>query len=245
MKALIFAAGLGTRLKPITDTIPKALVPVGGVPMLERVILKLKAAGISDFVVNTCYFADKVEAFLRGKENFGVRIAVSREAGPEPLETGGGMKFARSLLEDGGPFLAYNVDILSDLDLEKFLGSCRKDALANLLVTPPKSSDNRFFLFDDAMDLVGWTNTSTGEIRGEVSDPAKCKRMSFSGIHLISPDIFPLFESWPERFSITAFYIAAAAGERIHGVLDENLEITDIGSPAALEEANRIYSSRI
>ena len=90
MKAMVFAAGLGTRLKPITDTIPKALVPVGGIPMLERVILKLKAAGISDFVVNTCYFADKVEDFLHEKENFGVRIAVSREAGPELVGTIGG-----------------------------------------------------------------------------------------------------------------------------------------------------------
>lgn len=237
MKALIFAAGLGTRLKPLTDSIPKALVPVRGVPMLERVILKFKAAGFTDIVVNTFHFADKVESFLAENGNFGVDIHISREPGPEPFETGGGIKFARALLEDGEPFLAYNVDILSDVDLRGFVAKADPRALASLLVTEPRDTDDRFFLFDGGMRLSGWTNIRTGAVRG---NPAPdCRRMSFCGIHLVSPEIFPLLESWPDRFSITDFYIESSAAHIIRGVEAKDIKIIDIGSPEALERAGR------
>ncbi len=235
MKALIFAAGLGTRLKPLTDSIPKALVPVGGVPMLERVIVKFKAAGFTDIVVNTCHFADKVESFLAEKDNFGIGIRVSREPGPEPFETGGGIRFARALLEDGEPFLAYNVDILSDVDLEEFVRQSDPTALANLLVTAPRAADDRFFLFDGGMRLSGWTNIRTGAVRGLPGPDSR--RMSFCGIHLISPAIFPLLESWPGRFSITDFYIESSASQRILGIEAKDLNLIDIGSPEALARA--------
>ena len=239
MKALIFAAGLGTRLKPLTDSIPKALVPVGGVPMLERVILKFKAAGFTEMVVNTCYFADKVENFLAEKDNFGMDIRISREPGPEPFETGGGIKFARTLLEDGEPFLAYNVDILSDVDLRAFIAQADPGALANLLVTAPRDTDDRFFLFDDGMRLSGWTNIRTGAVRGNPGPG--CRRMSFCGIHLVSPEIFPLLESWPERFSITDFYIESSAAHTIRGVEAKDLKLIDIGSPEALGRAELLF----
>ena len=240
MKALIFAAGLGTRLKPLTDSIPKALVPVGGVPMLERVILKFKEAGFTEMVVNTCYFADKVEKFLSDNGNFGIDIRISREQGPEPFETGGGIKYARALLEDGEPFLAYNVDILSDVDLRGFIEQTDPGALANLLVTAPKDTDDRFFLFDGDMRLSGWTNIRTGAVRGNPGPDSR--RMSFCGIHLVSPEIFPLLESWPERFSITDFYIESAASHIIRGVEAKDLKLIDIGSPEALKRAELLFS---
>lgn len=235
MKALVFAAGLGTRLKPLTDTIPKALVPVGGVPMLERVILKFREAGFTEMVVNTCYFADKVEKFLSDNGNFGMDIKISREPGPEPFETGGGIRYARALLEDGEPFLAYNVDILSDVDLRAFVAQADPGALANLLVTAPRDTDDRFFLFDRQMRLSGWTNIRTGAVRGNPGPDHR--RMSFCGIHLVSPQIFPMLESWPDRFSITDFYIESSAAHTIRGVEMANFNLIDIGSPEALARA--------
>jgi NDP-sugar pyrophosphorylase family protein len=236
MKALVFAAGLGTRLKPLTDSIPKALVSVGGIPMLQRVILKLKASGFTRIVVNTHHFADKVAAFLGQNGNFGVDITISHEDGPEPFETGGGIKFARRCLEDG-PFLVHNVDILSDLDIPSFLLACRPEALANLAVTQTEA--DRCFLFGEDMRLLGWTNVRTGEVRSAVAgfDPSRCRRLAFSGIHQISPAIFPLLEDWPEKFSITDFYIQAAASHPIYGVEVPGLKILDIGSPEKLLEA--------
>ena len=130
MKALIFAAGLGTRLRPITDRMPKALVPVGGVPMLERVLVKLRDAGISGFVVNACWLSGQIVDFVAGHD-FGVDVRVSVEDGDEPLETGGGIKHARSLLD--GRFLVHNADILSDLDVRWFLSQDSPGSLATLL----------------------------------------------------------------------------------------------------------------
>ena len=119
MKAMIFAAGLGTRLKPITDTIPKALVPIDGKPLLYRVVSKLKAAGISDFVINVHHFADSIIGYTHEQDDFGANVHFSDER-DLLRETGGGIKFARPLLE-GGPFLVHNVDILSDLDVGWFI----------------------------------------------------------------------------------------------------------------------------
>lgn len=132
MKAMIFAAGLGTRLRPITDTIPKALVPVAGVPMLERVIDKIRAAGIGEIVINAHHFSDKIAAFLDSRD-FGVRIDLSVEK-EEPLETGGGIKKARKYLE-GDSFLVHNADILSDADLGWLISRSRPESLATLLVS--------------------------------------------------------------------------------------------------------------
>ena len=132
MKAMIFAAGLGTRLRPLTDSMPKALVKVGGVPMLERVILSLKASGIDSFVVNVHHYADMIESFLEENNNFGVKIDISREE-PQALETGGGIRKAAPLLRGSGRFLVYNVDILSDLNLKRLKESDSSDSLASLV----------------------------------------------------------------------------------------------------------------
>lgn len=239
MKAMIFAAGLGTRLRPLTDRMPKALVPVGGVPMLERVIVKLKAAGFTGFVVNVHHFASQIEDFLAENRNFGVHIDISRET-EQPLETGGGIRRAEPFLK-GGRFLVHNVDMLSDLDVRKFMAADDPASLATLLVTDSEDAD-RFLLFDDSMRLAGWTNVRTGEVRSPYPDfdPSKCRRLSFCGIHIISPEVFELMRGWPEKFSITDFYLRFAAAQEIRGVYVSDLRIIDIGSPGKLAEAERL-----
>lgn len=245
MKALIFAAGLGTRLRPITNSIPKALVPVGGVPMLERVIRKIAAAGIDDFVVNAFHFKEKIIDFLACTD-LGVRVRVSIEDGAEPLETGGGIRHAAPLLSTcsgDGSFLVHNADILSNLDISWFISQVRPEALSTLLVN--RLEADRYLLFDDDMRLVGWTNVRTGEVKSPFPDfdPSKYHRYSFSGVHVISERIFPLMADWPERFGIIDFYLAAAAAHPIYGVVAENLHLIDIGSPEKLAEAEEFIST--
>ena len=240
MKAMVFAAGLGTRLGKITEDIPKALVPLGGVPALQIVLEKLRRAGFAPIVVNACYKAERIEAFLAENPRLGRGVLLSREPGPEPLETGGGIKFARALLEDSPRFLAHNADIISDADLADFVSKSRPEALASLLVTPARPEDTRFFLFDDSLRLRGWTDSLTGEVRG-CGSPEGLRKMSFTGIHLLSSGVFALMRDFPERFSITDFYISQAASQPIYGVEAADLHIVDIGSPESLEKARRLF----
>ena len=243
MKALIFAAGLGTRLRPITDTMPKALVPVAGVPMLARVLCKLRDAGLDSFVVNVHHFAEQIERFLAENGNFGVPVAISREE-REPLETGGGIRHAAPLLASpAGRFLVHNVDILSDLDVRWFLAQDDPQSLATLLLIDAPA--DRYLLFDDEMRLVGWTNVRTGEVKSPFLpdfDPSKYRRYSFCGIHIVSEAVFDKMAAWPEKFSIIDFYLQQAAENKIRGVLAPDLHLIDIGSPAKLAEANALLS---
>ncbi len=240
MKAMIFAAGLGTRLRPLTDTKPKALVSVGGVPMLERVILKLKAAGVDEIVVNVHHFASQIEDFLAARKNFGIRIDVSQED-REALETGGGIRHAAPLLKGCGRFVVHNVDILSDLNLGWFLSQDSPDSLATLLLRESDSED-RYLLFDTEMRLAGWTNLRTGEVKSPFPDfdPSQLRRLSFCGIQILSEEVLSMMEEWPEKFSIIDFYLAAAASGRVRGVLASGLKLIDIGSPEKLSEADRL-----
>ena len=244
MKALIFAAGLGTRLRPLTDTMPKALVPVAGVPMLERVLCKLRDAGLDSFVVNVHHFAEQIERFLAEKGDFGVPVAISREE-REPLETGGGIKHAAPLLASpAGRVLVHNVDILSDLDVRWFLGQDDPQSLATLLLIDAPA--DRYLLFDDEMCLVGWTNVRTGEVKSPFLpdfDPAKYRCYSFCGIHIVSEAVFGKMASWPDKFSIIDFYLQQAAENKIRGVLAPDLHLIDIGSPAKLAEANEVCAN--
>jgi len=228
MKAMIFAAGLGTRLRPLTDRMPKALVPVGGVPMLEQVIIKLKDAGYDEIVVNVHHFAEQIEDFLKEKENFGINISISDER-DLLRETGGGIRHASSLLKGESPFLVHNVDILSNLDFGWFSSQHRTGDLSTILVSKRKTQ--RYFLFDDEMKLVGWTNIATGEVRSPYQgiDPDQCTMYAFSGIHLMSQSILPLMEEWPEKFPIVEFYLEHCRRHTIRGAVADNLEIHDIG----------------
>ena len=187
MKALIFAAGLGTRLKPITDTLPKALVPVSGHPLLWHVVEKLKGAGITDFVINVHHFADKIRDYVAANNSFGVNIAFSDET-DLLRETGGGIRHAAQLLATAPavpasdadqhsvsvadePFLVHNVDILSNLDIEQFItrhmgtgeSGPAHHALATLLVSDRKTQ--RYLLFNEEDLMVGWMNIQTGQVK--------------------------------------------------------------------------------
>ncbi len=239
MKAMVFAAGLGTRLRPLTDTMPKALVPVRGVPMLGRVLTKLRGAGIDSFVVNVHHFAEQIEKYL-SENDFGAPVAVSRE--PDgPLETGGGIKHAAPLLRSPeGRFLVHNVDILSDLDLRWFLVQDAPENLATLLLIDAPA--DRCLLFDDDMRLAGWMRTSTGEVKSPYLpdfDPANYRRYSFCGIHIVSEAVFEKMAAWPDQFSIIDFYLSECAAGSIRGVVAPDLQLIDIGSPEKLAEAQK------
>lgn len=237
---MVFAAGLGTRLKPITDTMPKALVPVCGRPLLEHVIHKLTEYGYDEIVVNVHHFAGQIKEYLES-HRFDADIKISDES-DLLRETGGGIRHARQFLETGGPFLVHNVDIISDLDLRWFREQCRPDALATLLVSERKTQ--RYFLFDDSMRLVGWTNLGTGEVRSPYPglDISKCRRFAFAGIHNVSSDIFKVFDSYscPERFPIVDFYLRACMEHPIYGVVPEQLTMVDVGKLDTLDMAERI-----
>ena len=267
MKAMIFAAGLGTRLKPLTDTMPKALVPVCGKPLLWHVMTKLKASGITDVTVNVHHFADMIVSYLESVNGLGMDVHISDER-DMLLETGGGIRHAERYLcrpagqgsvfgsdgtgyvcgrdvdsvpSDAGRFLVHNVDILSDLDIRWFEYQVRPDAIATLLVSDRKTS--RYLLFDDDMRLVGWTNVSTGEVRTPYPslDIASCRMLAFSGIHIISDRIFPLFasEGFGDRFPIMDFYLKVADRCPIYGVPATGLHLIDVGKPGSLAEAEK------
>ncbi len=192
MKALVFAAGLGTRLKPLTESIPKALIPVGGEPLLYHVVSKLKSAGIDEVVINAHHFADKIIEYVRANDDFGIKVYISDER-DLLRETGGGIRHARGFLE-GGPFLAHNVDILSDLDIRWFVSQARPGALSNILVSDRVTK--RYILFDDDMRMVGWTNVETGEVKSpyEGLDPGRFRKLAFSWLHFISDRICTIFD---------------------------------------------------
>ena len=237
MRTLIFAAGLGTRLKPLTDTMPKALVPVGGKPLLWHVVKKLESAGITDVVINVHHFADQIIDYVHGQDDFGIKVTFSDER-DLLRETGGGIRHARKFLE-GDSFLVHNVDILSDLDIDWFISQARPDAISNVLVSDRKTK--RYLLFDDDMRMVGWTNVQTGEVRSPYPDldPDKYRKRAFSGVHLISDRIFTIFDDdgWGERFPIMDFYVQECASCPIYGVLPEQLRMIDVGKIDSLDEA--------
>lgn len=233
MKALVFAAGLGTRLKPLTDTMPKALVPVNGVPLLQQVVEKLVAAGYDEIVINVHHFADMIRDFVATHDSFGVRITFSDET-DLLRETGGGIRHAAPLLEGEEPFLVHNVDILSNLDLAWFRAQHRPGDLSTILVS--ERPTQRYFLFDEDGLLVGWTNLATGEVRSPWPgiDPDHCTRLAFSGIHYISPAIFPLMHDWPEKFSIVDFYLAVCRTHAVRAAVMPGLVLHDVGKLSEL-----------
>lgn len=235
--AMIFAAGLGTRLRPLTDSMPKALVPVCGKPLLQITLEKLISGGYDDIVVNVHHFAGQIKEFLSAMEWPGVRISISDES-DLLRDTGGGIRYAAPLLGEGS-FLVHNVDIISNLDLGEFRSRVREDAVATLAVSGRKSS--RYLLFGDDMRLAGWMNTLTGEVRSPYRglDPDKCRKYAFSGIHILSHKVFGLFgkRGFGEKFPIMDFYLDIAAEYPVYGISQEGLELIDVGKPESLSLA--------
>ena len=243
MQAMIFAAGLGTRLKPLTDRIPKALVRVGGEPLLKRVIFQLKDAGFTRIVVNVHQFSNQIIDYLRDNDNFGMDIRISDES-DKLLETGGGIKKAWPLFDQKEPVLIHNVDIFSNVDLKKFYQMEAETPLAaRLLVSVRKTK--RYLLFDDTMRLVGWTNIETGEVKSPYKDldPKQYKMNAFSGIHMVAPSLFPLMEEEPDKFPIMDFYLRHCDKVRIEGYVKNDLKLMDVGKQETLKEAEQFLQN--
>jgi len=233
---MIFAAGLGTRLKPLTDHMPKALVPVAGKPILEHVIGKLKAAGFDEVVINVHHFADQIIDFLKEKDNFGIRIWISDES-EELLDTGGGIKKAAPYFDE--PFLVHNADILSNIDLKAMYNyHLTSSNDATLLVNPRKTV--RYLLFDEGNRLQGWVNKDTMQTKPEglVYHPEVQKEYAFGGIHVISPTLFKYMgDGWTGKFSIMDFYLRTCHEAQLGGYVKEDLQLIDIGKPDTLAKA--------
>ena len=243
-QAMIFAAGLGTRLKPLTDTMPKALVRVGGQPLLWHVIHKLKAAGYERIVVNVHHFAQQIIDYLKENDNFGLDIRISDETSGL-LETGGGIKKALPLFDQDSPVLIHNVDILSNVNLKRIFdftaSAAATDASVDALLLVSDRKTKRYLLFDDELILDGWTNIETGEVRSPYKglDPLNCKRLAFSGIHMISPRVYPLFDEMPDRFGIIDFYLKFCHQCAFLGYEQKGLRLLDVGKLDTLEQAEQ------
>lgn len=236
MKAMIFAAGLGSRLKPLTDSTPKALIPIGGKPMLEHVILKLKAAGFDQIMINIHHLGEQILDFLAANNNFGVQIHISDER-DYLLDTGGGIKKVANFFTGKEPFLVHNVDIISNIDLKELYNShLETKPSATLLVS--KRNTSRYLLFRENR-LYGWRNHETGEVKSYYPDfdPKLYNEYAFGGIHILSPEIFEWMDEWTGKFSIINFYLAICAKANIQAYPAENLRLIDIGKPENIEKA--------
>lgn len=244
MNAMIFAAGLGTRLRPLTNDRPKALVEVNGKTLLEHNILKLKAAGFDHIVVNVHHFGEQIIDFLNNHDNFGIDIKVSDER-DLLLDTGGGLLKAMSLFEDQSPVLIHNVDIVSDVDLAaSYRAHCEAEAKASgnelaatLLINDRKTS--RYLLFDQDRRLRGWTNITTGEVKGEKAELMR----AFSGIHIVSASIARYLKDYAKEaaFPIMSFYLWACDKTVIRGEeLDAECRWVDCGKVESLAKAAEI-----
>lgn len=240
MRAMILAAGLGTRLRPWTLEHPKGLVPVGGVPMLERVILKLKEEGVSDIIINVHHFASQIMDFLATRD-FGVKYYISDES-DSLLDTGGALQKALPLLDDGAdtPFLVHNVDILSNARLKDLIHqNVESKSGASLLVSDRNSS--RRLVFDPEMQLLGWHDVSSGRYRPENFSPSDSMRdLAFSGIYVARPSLVKdMAEAgFCGSFGVMDYFLSPRRSVSVEGVEAADLQLIDIGKPATLSQAN-------
>ncbi|HEY3389728.1 MAG TPA: nucleotidyltransferase family protein [Prolixibacteraceae bacterium] len=241
MKALIFAAGLGTRLYPLTIDKPKALVEIAGKTLLQMAIEKVSHAGYNDIVINIHHFGDQIIQFLERNNNFGLTITISDER-DQLLDTGGGILKAAQWLDSEEPFLVYNVDVLSNIDLQLFRQyHIENGGLATLVVRDRNTA--RYLAFDDTMQLSGWKNIKTGE---EIAsrNMQDCSLLAFSGIQLIEPAIFKLIIE-TGSFPLIPLYLRLAADARIMGYHDHSSLWMDLGKPDQIKEAERIILKKI
>jgi MurNAc alpha-1-phosphate uridylyltransferase len=231
LNAMIFAAGLGTRLKPFTDSKPKALVELAGKPLLERAILKLIELKVDRIVINVHHYADMIEDFLRTNNNFGVDIRISDEK-EELLDTGGGLKKASDLFIPNATVLIYNVDVFSSLDLSELINFHKLTGSLVSMVMRERTS-SRYLYFNQDNQLTGWKNCKTGEIKEARKDMNDSEPLAFSGIHLIDPKLFSLIHE-EGKFSIIDLYLRLAKKEKILAFKDSSEIWTDLGKPEDL-----------
>ncbi len=243
MKAMILAAGLGTRLGSLTANCPKALVELNGTPLLALVIQRLQAAGFNEIIINVHHFADQIIQYLRTNNNFGLQISISDER-DHLLDTGGGIKKAEWFFNDGQAFLVHNVDIISSIDL-KALYQYHLDTQSMATLACKARHSSRYFLFDKQLRLCGWENTKTGERR--ITVPVlqeEIRQLAFSGIHVIRPALLQQLTQ-SGAFSIIDGYLQLAPDNLINCFDTGDAEITDVGKPeqlqACADKTNLLY----
>lgn len=237
MQAMILAAGLGTRLKPITDELPKALVEINGKTLLEIAIRNLIENDFRRIIINVHHFADKVKDFIN-KNTFAADIFISDES-DLLLDTGGGIKHAQKLFDDS-PILVHNVDIISNLNLKEFYQyHISDDSVASLVVSNRKS--NRYLLFDNDNILCGWQDVNKDE-KIIVRDESRLNQFAFSGIHILNPH---LMDSFPDEkvFSVIKAYLKIAGTEDIHAYVSDEIKWIDVGKIDSLEKASQLIRS--
>ncbi len=248
--AMILAAGLGTRLRPLTDTMPKAMVPYHGTPMIEILLCKLQDAGFQRVIINLHHFGKLLRDFVLSLGIRDMEILFSDES-ELLLDTGGAIKHATHLLEGKGPILIHNVDIISNVDLEQLYNeSCIKMQtgadIGAILITNCRET-GRYLLFDGENHLQGWMNTQKKLFRtigkdcdnfqdlSQIRIPSEWSKQAFGGIHIISPDTLPLMKPFPASFSIIDFYLSIADKKSIIACTPENMSISDIGKIDSLK----------
>jgi len=237
-QAFILAAGLGTRLRPLTDTMPKALVPVAGHPLLYHVIQRLKTAGFERIVINVHHFGEQIIDYLAANDNFGLDVRVSDERGLL-LDTGGGIRKAAPLFESDSPVFIHNVDILSDLDIDALYAAFEQAGdIDAALVVSQRHSPRQLQFEPTTHRLLGWQNTQTGEQRGQLGIP-----LAFAGIHLISPRLFPLMADYPEKFSIITFYLNICDTHNLVGFEQPHFRFMDAGKLDTLATAEEFLKA--
>ncbi len=239
MKAMIFAAGLGTRLKPFTDEHPKALVVINGKTLLQRNIEYLASFGIKNVIINVHHFAGQIQQALAKNKGFGSNITISDES-DTVLETGGGLKNAGWFFKDSNdPFVVINTDVLTDMNLKAMISEhIHLNPIATLAVTTRHTS--RYFLFDEMPNLCGWRNEKTGEQKMS-REANKFYSKAFSGIHVISPKIFSLIKM-EGKFSIVDVYLELAKTYAITAFDHSNTKFIDVGKPESLAKAEELFT---
>ncbi len=243
MKAMILAAGLGTRLKPFTNSSPKALVPILGKPVIEHVILRLKQQGFNEIIINIHHFGDQIIEFVKSKNYFDIRIEFSDER-DKLLDTGGAIKKASWFFEKDEAMLIHNADILSDVDLlDLYNNHIQRKALATLVVNERKTS--RYLFFDQHNNLRGWINEKDGEtISSSDYDTAAHRKLAFFGIHIISKDAISYMKSFSDKFSIINFYLSVCDKNLIHAFIANDNNMVDVGKLESLAAAEEFLKLR-
>ena len=250
MKGLIFSAGLGTRLKPLTDTMPKALVPLAGKPLLQWQVEKLRDAGITDIIVNVHHFPDMIIDAIRRNNGWGCHITVSDER-DQLLDTGGGLRkvFRDGLLGKNEPVLACNVDILSNIDIPALIDRYEQTGLSQLVVSDRKTQ--RYLLFDEENMLRGWTNISTGEVKpANLQSPiSNLQLLAFSGMQILTPEVLSRLDEMEEsKFSLIDFYLHLCDSNPtpytvhptpLQAFVPKNYKMMDVGKIDEIEKAER------
>ena len=242
MKAMILAAGLGTRLKPFTNNTPKALVPILEAPVIEHVILKLKDQGFNEIIINVHHFADQIIDYIKSRNYFDIRIEFSDER-EKLLDTGGAIKKASWFVNDEEPILIHNADILSDVDLVKLYDNhIENDAMATLVVNNRKTS--RYLFFDECNYLQGWINEKNGEvISSSKYDPLKHQKLAFFGIHMLSSKALQEMKNFPDKFSIIDFYLSLCNKSCVRAFLANQNTMVDVGKLESLDKAEVFLQS--